>query len=85
MSLKELTAIPEEEWSDEFKALSSEDREKALADQFTILDTNEDGEITTEEVVELVKKEVQEIQDMMKELELAPSTESDDSAPDSVE
>lgn len=85
LSLTELESVPEEEWADDFKALSTEEREEALKSQFNELDTNEDGEVSTEEVVELVKKQVETFNEMIKSIELSPLTESDEDASNTVE
>ncbi|MYC24644.1 MAG: EF-hand domain-containing protein [Gammaproteobacteria bacterium] len=85
LSLTELKNVPEEEWADDFKALSAEERDEALKSQFKELDTNEDGEVSTEEVVKLVEKQVETFNEVIKSIELSPSTESDEDATNSVE
>ncbi len=85
LSLSELENVPEEEWADDYKALSDEERDEALSSQFKELDTDENGEVTTEEVVAQVKKQVEIFNEMMEGLELSPSTESEEEASDTVE
>ncbi|MXZ55543.1 MAG: hypothetical protein F4077_10385 [Gammaproteobacteria bacterium] len=85
LSLSELENVPEEEWADDYKALSDEERDEALRSQFKELDTDENGEITGEEVVELVKKEVETLKELIESLELSPLTEPEEDASDTVE
>ena len=77
LSLEELENVPEEEWEDDFKALSAEERKETLKNQFNELDADEDGEVTTEEVVKHVEQQVKVFNELIEGLELTPSTESD--------
>lgn len=85
LSLTELENVPEEEWTEDYKALSDAERDEALRGQFKELDTDENGEITAEEVVALVKKQVETFNEMIEGLELSPSTDSEEEASDTVE
>ena len=85
LSLTELENVPEEEWTEDYKALSDAERDEALRSQFKELDTDENGEITAEEVVALFKKQVETFNEMIEGLELFPSTESEEEASDTVE
>lgn len=85
LSLEELESVPEEEWADDFKALSAEEREETLKSQFKELDIDEDGEVTTEEVVKHVETQLETFNELIEGLELSPSTESDEDTSDSVE
>ena len=85
LSLEELENVPEEEWTDDYKALPADEREKALKSQFKELDADDDGEVTTEEVVKHVETQLETFNELIKGLELSPSAESDDDASDTVE
>jgi len=79
LSRTELESIPEEEWDEEFKALTDEEREAELDEQFKALDANQDGEISSEEVVNFVEKAKQQFKGELKNVEFSPSSESDPS------
>ncbi|MDE0094479.1 MAG: EF-hand domain-containing protein [Gammaproteobacteria bacterium] len=78
LSRTEMESIPEEEWDEEFKALTDEEREAELDEQFKALDLNQDGEISSEEVVNFVKNAKQQLKEELKNVEFQPS-ESDPS------
>ncbi|MYD45667.1 MAG: hypothetical protein F4W92_04885 [Gammaproteobacteria bacterium] len=85
LSLEELENVPEENWEDDFKALSAEERDETLKSQFKELDTDEDGEVTVEEVVKHLEKQVETLEELFKDLESSSSTESSEKASNSVE
>ncbi len=78
LSRTEMESIPEEEWDEEFKALTDEEREAELDEQFKALDLNQDGEISSEEVVNFVKNAKQQLKEELKNVEFQ-SSESDPS------
>lgn len=85
LSLEELESVPEEEWTDDYKALPVDEREKALKNQFKELDADQDGEVSTEEVVKHVETQLETFNELIKGLELPPLTESEEGTSDTVE
>ena len=79
LSRTEAESIPEEEWDEEYKAMTDEEREAKLDEDFKALDLNQDGEISSEEVVNFVEKAKQQLKDELKNMEFSPSSESDPS------
>lgn len=79
LSRTEAESIPEEEWDEEYKAMTDEEREAKLDEDFKALDLNQDGEISSEEVVNFVEKAKQQLKDELKNVEFSPSSESDPS------
>ncbi|MXX95736.1 MAG: hypothetical protein F4Y65_08645 [Gammaproteobacteria bacterium] len=79
LSRTEAESIPEEEWDEEYKAMTEEEREAKLDEDFKALDLNQDGEISSEEVVNFVEKAKQQFKEELKNVEFSPSSESDPS------
>lgn len=77
LSRSEMESIPEDEWDEEYKAMTDEEREAKLDEDFKLLDLNQDGEISSEEVVNYVQKAKQQLLDELDNMEFSPSAEDD--------